>query len=117
NFVIISSIWSQNSRPGKLSYSVSKAASLAAVRSMAVDLGTAGIHVNAIAPGPIDSPMTRSNLSGDQIAKISSETPIKRLVTLKEVASTVVKFANGEMQGITGQEIVIDGGWGVSKLV
>jgi len=117
NFVIISSIWSQNSRPGKLSYSVSKAASLAAVRSMAVDLGAAGIHVNAIAPGPIDSPMTRSNLSGDQIAKISSETPIKRLVTLNEVASTVVKFANGEMQGITGQEIVIDGGWGVSKLV
>jgi len=117
NFVIISSIWSQSSRPSKLSYSVSKAASLAAVRSMAVDLGVSGIQVNAVAPGPIDSPMTRSNLSNEQIAKIASETPIKRLVTLNEVATTVVKFATGEMQGITGQEIVIDGGWGVSKLV
>jgi len=117
NFVIISSIWSQSSRPSKLSYSVSKAASLAAVRSMAVDLGVSGIQVNAVAPGPIDSPMTRSNLSNEQIAKIASETPIKRLVTLNEVATIVVKFATGEMQGITGQEIVIDGGWGVSKLV
>jgi 3-oxoacyl-[acyl-carrier protein] reductase len=117
NFVIISSIWSQSSRPSKLSYSVSKAASLAAVRSMAVDLGVNGIQVNAVAPGPIDSPMTRLNLSNEQIAKITSETPIKRLVTLNEVATTVVKFAMGEMQGITGQEIVIDGGWGVSKLV
>lgn len=117
NFVVISSIWSQLSRPNKLSYSVSKAGISAAVRSMAVDLGQNGIQVNAISPGPIDSPMTRANLSNDEIDVIANQTPLKRLVSLEEVANVASRFANGEMPGITGQEIVVDGGWGVSKLV
>jgi hypothetical protein len=117
NFVVISSIWSQLSRPNKLSYSVSKAGISAAVRSMAVDLGPSGIQVNAISPGPIESPMTRANLSEDQINLIADQTPLKRLVSVDEVANLAYRFANGEMPGITGQEIFVDGGWGVSKLV
>jgi NAD(P)-dependent dehydrogenase (short-subunit alcohol dehydrogenase family) len=117
NFVIVSSIWSQLSRPEKLTYSISKAATAAAVRSMAVDLGQMGIQVNAIAPGPIDSPMTKRNLSDEQIELIASQTPLKRLVTLEEVANVVTRFATGELSGITGQEIIVDGGWSVSKLV
>lgn len=117
NFVLFSSIWSELSRPNKLSYAVSKAGISAAVRSMAVDLGETGIQVNAISPGPIDSPMTRANLSDDQIELIANQTPLKRLVSLEEVANVACRFANGEMPGITGQEIVVDGGWGVSKLV
>jgi len=116
-FVIISSIWSQVSRPKKLTYSISKAAVSAAVRSIAVDLGPSGVQVNAIAPGPIESPMTRENLSSEQIADLVDQTPIKRLVTLGEIANIVARFANAEMSGITGQEIVVDGGWSVSKLV
>jgi NAD(P)-dependent dehydrogenase (short-subunit alcohol dehydrogenase family) len=117
NLVIVSSIWSQQSRPEKLSYSISKAAASAAVRSMAVDLGKIGAQVNAIAPGPIDSPMTRQNLSTEQISLIENQTPLKRLVTLEEVANVITRFATGGMPGITGQEIVVDGGWSVSKLV
>ena len=117
NFVVVSSIWSQQSKPQKLTYSISKAASSAAVRSMAVDLGKLGIQVNAIAPGPIESPMTRENLSIEQINQIASQTPLRRLVTLEEVTNVITKFASGDMSGITGQEIVVDGGWGVSKLV
>jgi len=117
NFVVISSIWSQLSRSNKLSYSVSKAGISAAVRSMAVDLGQTGIQVNAISPGPIDSPMTRANLSAEQIDLIAGQTPLNRLVSVEEVANVASRFANGEMPGITGQEIVVDGGWGVSKLV
>ena len=116
-FVIISSIWSQLSRPKKLTYSISKAAVSAAVRSIAVDLGPSGVQVNAIAPGPIESAMTRQNLSSEQIADLVDQTPIKRLITLGEIASIVALFANAEMSGITGQEIVVDGGWSVSKLV
>jgi NAD(P)-dependent dehydrogenase (short-subunit alcohol dehydrogenase family) len=116
-FVVISSIWSQISRPNKLTYSISKAAVSAAVRSIAVDLGPGGVQVNAVAPGPIESPMTRHNLSSEQIAGLVDQTPIKRLVTLDEVANIVARFANAEMSGITGQEIVVDGGWSVSKLV
>ena len=115
--VVISSIWAQYSRPEKLSYSTSKAATSAVVRSLAVDLGPLGIQVNAISPGPIDSPMTRKNLTPSQIDRITSETPLKRLVSVKEVTQVAVRFANGEMSGITGQDILVDAGWGVSKLV
>lgn len=117
NLIVVSSIWSQLSKKNKLTYSISKAACHAAVKSMAVDLGELGIQVNSIAPGPIDSDMTKQNLSLDQIKIIENQTPLQRLVTLEEVANVITRFANGEMSGITGQEIVIDGGWGVSKLV
>jgi 3-oxoacyl-[acyl-carrier protein] reductase len=115
--VVISSVWSQISRPNKLSYSISKAAVSAAVRSMATDLGPRGIQVNAIAPGPIESPMTRKNLSPEQIAALTEQTPLKRLVTLTEIAEIAALFANGQMSGVSGQEIIVDGGWSVSKLV
>ena len=115
--VIVSSIWSQLSRPNKLAYSISKTALLGAIRSLAIDLGGRGIQVNAISPGPIDTPMTRENLSSQELDRLISETPIKRLVTLDEVVNSLCLFATGQMSGISGQEIVIDGGWGVSKLV
>jgi 3-oxoacyl-[acyl-carrier protein] reductase len=115
--VIVSSMWSQLSRPNKLAYSISKTALLGAIRSLAIDLGERGVQVNAIAPGPIDTPMTRENLSPQELTRLISETPIKRLVTLDEVANALCVFVTGQMSGISGQEIVIDGGWGVSKLV
>ena len=116
-FVIVSSVWSLVGRPEKLSYSISKSAISAAVKSMAIDLGSIGIQVNAISPGPIDSPMTQQNLTLDLIARVSLETPLNRLVRLSELATVITKFANGEMSGITGQEIIVDGGWSVSKLI
>jgi 3-oxoacyl-[acyl-carrier protein] reductase len=115
--VIVSSMWSQLSRPNKLAYSISKTALLGVIRSLAIDLGESGIQVNAVAPGPIDTPMTRENLSTQELNRLISETPIKRLVTLDEVVNTLCAFAIGQMSGISGQEIIIDGGWGVSKLV
>ena len=115
--VIVSSMWSQLSRPNKLAYSISKTALLGVIRSLAIDLGESGIQVNAVAPGPIDTPMTRENLSTQELNRLISETPIKRLVTLDEVVNTLCAFVTGQMSGISGQEIAIDGGWGVSKLV
>ena len=115
--VIVSSMWSQLGRPNKLAYSISKTALLGVIRSLAIDLGEKGIQVNAIAPGPIDTPMTRENLSSQELDRLISETPLKRLVKLDEVANTLCAFVTGQMSGVSGQEIVIDGGWSVSKLV
>jgi NAD(P)-dependent dehydrogenase (short-subunit alcohol dehydrogenase family) len=115
--VILSSIWSQASRPNKLSYGVSKSAVSGLVRSLAVDLGHMGVHVNSVSPGPIDSPMTMENLKPEELNRIISESPLKRLATLEEVSSTVCELARGKLTGVTGQEIIIDCGWSVSKLV
>ena len=115
--VIVSSMWSQLCRPNKLAYSISKTALLGVIRSLAIDLGESGIQVNAVAPGPIDTPMTRENLSTQELNRLVSETPIKRLVTWDEVVNTLCAFVTGQMSGVTGQEVVIDGGWSVSKLV
>jgi NAD(P)-dependent dehydrogenase (short-subunit alcohol dehydrogenase family) len=114
---VLSSIWSQASRPNKLSYGVSKAAVGGLIRSLAVDLGPMGIHINSVSPGPINSPMTSSLLNLEELERVVSESPLKRLVTLDEVASTVCELVTGKLSGVTGQEIVIDGGWSVSKLV
>ena len=115
--VVLSSIWSQLSRPNKLSYGVSKAALGGLVRSLSVDLGKFGIQINAVLPGPINTPMTVKNLKPTELERLISETPIKRLIKLEEVVSVVCAFATGQMKGVTGQEIIVDGGWSVSKLV
>ena len=115
--VVLSSIWSQLSRPNKLSYGVSKAALGGLVRSLSVDLGKSGIQINAVLPGPINTPMTVKNLKPTELERLISETPIKRLIKLEEVVSVVCAFATGQMKGVTGQEIIVDGGWSVSKLV
>ena len=115
--VVISSVWSQISRPNKLSYGISKAALGGLVRALATDLGPLGIQINAVSPGPIDTPMTTRNLKPEDLDRVISESPLKRLVTLDEVTSLICELAAGNLSGITGQEIVIDGGWSVSKLV
>lgn len=115
--VVVSSIWSQLSRPNKISYGISKAALGGLVRSLAIDLGPLGIQINAVLPGPVDTPMTLKNLRPEELVRVVSETPIKRLITLGEVASVACEFATGKLSGVTGQEIVIDGGWSVAKLV
>ena len=115
--VVISSIWSQISRPKKISYGISKAALGGLVRSLSIDLGPLGIQINAVLPGPVDTPMTIKNLRPEELKRVISETPIGRLVTLDEVATIACGIATGKLSGVTGQEIVIDGGWSVSKLV
>lgn len=115
--VVVSSVWSQLSRPNKMSYGISKAAACGLVRSLAADLGPLGIQVNAVSPGPIDTPMTISNLKPEELDRVISESPLKRLVYLNEVASVVCELATGKLSGVTGQEIIIDSGWSVSKLV
>jgi NAD(P)-dependent dehydrogenase (short-subunit alcohol dehydrogenase family) len=115
--VILSSVWGRVSRPNKLSYGISKAALGGLVRSLAVDLGPTGIQVNAVSPGPVDTPMTIKNLNPEELGRVISEVPLKRLVTLDEVTSLIYELVTGKLSGVNGQEIVVDGGWSVSKLV
>lgn len=115
--LIISSIWSGLSKPKKLSYTVSKSAINGIVRDLSIEFGDLGVCVNSLSPGPIDSSMTRTNLSAKELSRIVSETPLKRLLSIGEVASAACTIIKGGLFGVSGQDIVIDGGWSVTKLV
>lgn len=115
--LMISSIWSSLSKPNKLSYTVSKSAVNGLVRDLSIEYGDLGVCVNSLSPGPIDSSMTRTNLSDKELSRIVSETPLKRLLSIGEVASAACTIVKGGLFGVTGQDIVIDGGWSVTKLV
>jgi NAD(P)-dependent dehydrogenase (short-subunit alcohol dehydrogenase family) len=116
-FVVISSIWQSIAKANKYSYTITKSALAGLVRSWSIDLAHLNIAVNSVLPGVIDSPMTRRNLSDSEIQKISSETPLGRLVSASEVAAVVAWLSSTTSTGLTGEFIVIDGGWTWSKNV
>jgi NAD(P)-dependent dehydrogenase (short-subunit alcohol dehydrogenase family) len=108
---IVSSIWQLESRPGKFSYTVSKAALQGLVKSCALDLGPSGILINAVLPGVVDTPMTRSHLSAEQIAAITAQSALGRLPEPADIASAVAFLVSQVNRSITGQFLTVDGGF------
>jgi 3-oxoacyl-[acyl-carrier protein] reductase len=115
--VVLSSIWEGLARPGKFSYTVSKAAVGGLVRAAALDLAPEGILVNAVLPGVVDTPMTRTMLSPAQIRHVRSATGFNRMVVPDDVASLVGYLASAHNTGVTGQSIGVDLGFSVGRLV
>ncbi len=114
---IISSIWQNLARQSKLSYCMSKAALQGLVLSASADLAKDGHLINAVLPGAIESPMTRKNLSVEQIDRLSAATGYNRLVSLQEVASLVCYLCSPENTGITGQFVAADLGFSHVRIV
>jgi NAD(P)-dependent dehydrogenase (short-subunit alcohol dehydrogenase family) len=108
---IVSSIWQEISRQNKLSYGISKSALRGLVLSLANDLAEDGYLVNAVLPGALDTVMTRSNLSEEQIRLIERSTKFNRLATLGDVASTIYFLCSEENSGLTGQFLKVDLGF------
>jgi len=96
-------------------YSATKAAVRSFARTLTMDLKDRRIRVNAVSPGPIDTPglseLLASSETGQQRAKIISTTvPLGRLGTPSEVAKAVVFLASDDASYITGAELFVDGG-------
>ncbi len=113
--VVVSSIWDQLSRRGKWSYTVSKAAVGGLVRAAAADLASRGILVNGVLPGVVDTAMTRSVLSDEQIARVVGATDHARLVRPEEVGALLAFLASERNTAVTGQSIAIDLGYSVVR--
>jgi NAD(P)-dependent dehydrogenase (short-subunit alcohol dehydrogenase family) len=114
---VISSIWQEMARQNKLSYCVSKAALRGLVLSAAADLAKDGHLINAVLPGALDTPMTRENLSAEQIGRLEGATQFGALSQLRDVASLVCYLCGAENTGVTGQFIAADLGYSRVRIV
>lgn len=104
-----SSISGIDGNEGQLAYSASKAALIAATKTMARELGEKNIRVNAIAPGVIMTPMT-NGLNEEVINKQLKRSKLKRQGAPEEVADLIMFLASDMSSHITGQVLRVDGG-------
>ncbi|MDH4178432.1 MAG: SDR family oxidoreductase, partial [Thermoleophilia bacterium] len=120
HMVLISSILARIGVPGYTGYCASKAGLLGLVRALAAELAPAGVQVNAICPGWVDTDMAWDGL--DAMAEASGETredayreamravPLGRMAKPEEIAGTVAWLLSRDAQGVTGQAIDHNGG-------
>ena len=107
----ISTIFSLVTKERRAAYSMTKAALNALTRSSAVEFGPSGVLVNALAPGYVDTALTRQNNSPEAIAAITATIPLRRLADAEELARAAAFLVSEENTYLTGQTIVVDGGF------
>jgi 3-oxoacyl-[acyl-carrier protein] reductase len=103
----ITSVAGVTGNRGQVNYSAAKGALHSATKSLALELASRGVTVNAVAPGIIDSGMGQGSFSADDIARM---VPMKRAGTAQEVAALVSFLASDDAAYISGQVISINGG-------
>jgi len=108
----VSSIFGQVSRAGRNAYSATKAGLIGLTRSMSLELAPYGVTVNAILPGPFETPLTAA-LHTDPIQKqwFTDRVPMGRWGRPEELAGPVLLFASDAGSYITGTTLAVDGGW------
>jgi len=105
----ISSVVASSGNPGQTNYAASKAAIEGFSRSLAREIGSRGITVNCVAPGFIDTDMTRA-LQEKQIEMLMSQIPLARFGKPEEIAAAVGFLASDSGAYITGETLHINGG-------
>ena len=107
--VNITSVVGASGNPGQANYAAAKAGVAGMTRSLAREVGSRGITVNCVAPGFIETDMTRS-LPEAQSAALLAQIPLGRLGQASEVAHAVAFLASPEASYITGTELHVNGG-------
>jgi 3-oxoacyl-[acyl-carrier protein] reductase len=109
--VNVSSIWGKISKEHRASYSTSKFAIDGMTLALAAEHSADGIIANSIAPGFIDTELTRRVLGAAGIEALVSKVPVRRLGQVDEIARLVLWLASEDNTYLTGQNIAIDGGF------
>jgi len=105
----LSSVVGVTGNPGQANYAAAKAALLGFGKSLAREVASRGITVNAVAPGFIDTDMTRA-LTEEQRTQLQGQIPMGRLGTAEDVAAAVLFLASPQAAYITGETLHVNGG-------
>ena len=107
--IMISSVVGQTGNAGQANYAASKAGLIGFAKSLAQEVGSRGITVNVVAPGLIDTDMTRA-IKENAHEEWASKIPLRRIGTPNDVAAAVCFLASDEASYITGQVLAVNGG-------
>jgi 3-oxoacyl-[acyl-carrier protein] reductase len=107
--VNLTSVVGETGNAGQVAYSASKAGLIGLTKSVARELASRNIRVNAVSPGLIETDMT-SRLSAETRGKMIEEIPLSRLGVAVEIANAVVFLASDEASYITGEVLRVNGG-------
>ena len=109
--VNVSSIFGISSKIGRSSYSASKAGLIGQTKTAALELAGDNILANAVCPGFTRTDLTEQTLGDEGIREISKTIPLGRLAEPHEIASAILFLASGLNTYITGQTLIVDGGY------
>ena len=109
--VNIASIWSHNTKPKRSLYATSKTGLIGFTRSTAVEYASSNILVNAVSPGFTLTELTEKSLSVNEMKVLSEQIPLERFADPNEIAKTVLFLISDLNTYITGQNIIVDGGF------
>jgi len=107
--IMISSVIGATGNPGQANYAATKAGVIGFAKSLAREIGSRGITVNAVAPGFIDTDMTRA-LPAEQREALLGQIALGRLGDVTDIANTVAFLASPDAGYITGETIHVNGG-------
>ena len=107
--VLVSSAAGFAGGPGQANYAASKSGLLGLARSLARELGSRGITVNLVAPGPVATEML-DDVADTRMAELTAMVPLGRVATREEVAAAITFLASQEASYITGTVLPVDGG-------
>lgn len=109
----VSSIYGFLARKGRFSYSASKYCLKGMVKTLALELGHRNIKANVIAPGFVDTKLTRKNNSEEMIEGFKQKISLGRLASPDDIAKVAYFLCSDQNAYITGQEIIVDGGYSI----
>lgn len=110
--ILVSSVVGLLGQAGQANYAASKAGLVGFARSLARELGSRNITVNVVAPGPVDTDMTRK-LGDDKLKAFADLVPLGRIATPDEIAGAIAFLASADAAYITGAVLPVDGGLGM----
>ena len=112
SIIVLSSIRSLVVEPGQAVYAATKAGLVQLVRTLAAELGSAGVRVNAIAPGVVDTPLTEPiRQDRDWYDAYAQKSALQRWASADEMAGPAVFLASDASSYVTGTVLFVDGGW------